>query len=344
VAAAGILFNTETGMVATLAMGVYLFLADSAEPPGRRARYAGYAALGAAACFAAFDLSGRAILGVWPLPAAALRTLAGEGFGRGYLGGRPFTASLELLLGVGIFLHAAMTVIGCALASRARALSANGPPAGGIATLILLWSAYFFNRPEEYYLGAVLFCYTFLLYQLRAAIVTPRPGRAMLRYAAAVFAAFVLVPYAVISNAAALREVRTRLEGTRDRTAREWSGVRLPAQEAGALADKTEYLRQAPPDTLYLTANALSMPQLSGKYPRLPFQDPFGETLLRADYGELLAKIRRSGAPLLLVDPPGSPFYSWPAHRALFARMRADLGLDYRLVGTAHGWEIWQPR
>jgi hypothetical protein len=151
------------------------------------------AGLGMAAIVLLLEVTGYRILGVWPLGGAAVRLLGTGSWGRGVFAGRPFTLTLELLLAVGISIHAASTLICCVLKNRVRPLSRDGCVVAAVAAMILVWMGYFLNRPQNYYCWTILFCYTFLLPQLGRTIVSGRRTPRVVRWSAAAFTAAVLL-------------------------------------------------------------------------------------------------------------------------------------------------------
>lgn len=374
VAGVALLFNLETGIA--LSCGLLIFQIARVGPapiatwPGRAAGFA----LGLAAVVLVVLLIYRVGLGAWSIP-NSLPELLGSifsfsaGFGGYTLSGEP--------LALVIFLHASYVVVYGALRWRFGALRFASAFRVAIATTLLVWFAYYANRPVFWNLWSFLFLYGFLLadsVDLRLLRWNGANVRRLRISAGVIVVALVIIPAGVKLNRDAAAEYRVeaaklvwalRLAAKCARlnlqpstsacfsgaveSAPMLSGIPLRDDLAALIKEKVDYL-QAQPDRnelVYFTVNSYFVPRLTGLYERrLGYRDAFAETLTNRQMDELVAKLLAVAPPRILFDAPDSLVFrdfSTEYHRRFYERLRGRLESEYRPTETEHGWLVLTP-
>jgi hypothetical protein len=294
------------------------------------------------AVLAVFAVAGYFWAGTWVATPASLRQTP---VGGGLIGGTPVGSNAPLWAALWMFVHASAVLAAAAMVRARRVVGPDGGVRVFIACLLVLWLAYFANRPANgWYLWTAMFLYTFLVPDLVAPLRKRglRPGRTVLvlRPVAAVLMCAFLTPVA--------REgVREAVEGTKQRLGPVsdgalWSGVWIRADAQQLLTEKLDGIRAHGNRVAYFGANTFTLPQASGLYVRVPVQDPYGETMLRSDYDRLLRALTELRPDVLLFEPEGSPFYYSPYHAAFFKRFTKDATAGYARVSSTRAWDVWQ--
>src|ERR1700694_919386 len=339
-----LLWNPETGVCLCLAYAVFLVLRGSGRPsplkwPAIAASFLG-GGLGAAVVFA---LAVRIGLGYWPDAAAIAGSfpLIGD-FSKGY-GGLQFKAVDALA--VLVFAHALYLAIrglmdwgaGSAPTSRESCRIA-------LATLVVVWAAYYFKAPDPWNLWSLLFVYGFLLDDLIPAagsgsVQIKEFGRSFRLMALAL----VILPAIAATNYAALRSAVLAARQADCPGANAVSGICLPAELAKAERDKGAALRETlgRQRVLYFTADSYLMPLLTGVNQPLPQRDPFSDSILISDFDRLVSAFGSLAPECALFDDPGSPLSGYDSHRKFYGRLRAAIASSYERRGMDRGWEIW---
>src|ERR1700694_3182666 len=337
IAAVALLFNLETGIA--LSCGILIFLIARVGPaplatwPGRAAGFA----LGLAAVVLLVMLIYRAGLGTWAIPNSLSEVLGSiSSFSAGYAG-YPLSGDPLALV---IFLHALYVIVYGALRWRFGALRFATAFRMAIATTLLVWFAYYVNRPFSWYLWSYLFLYGFLL----ADFVDLRLLRwnwadvQLLRISAGtIVLALILIPTATAENRVAMTNllanrvwdlkiaVKTTVNlvifnlqpSIRDcfprsigatESGRMLSGIPLPGDLEALIKEKANYL-QAQPDRhelVYFTVNSYFVPRLTGLYERrLGYRDAF-TPITNRQMDELVARLLALAPPRILFDAPDS--------------------------------------
>jgi GDSL-like Lipase/Acylhydrolase family len=340
VAGMALLLNVECGIAVTA--GVAAFLWQRREPDTGVIPLLVRAGLGALAALVVAVAVCRAVLGTWLRPrdlaamAETVRLVATSGFS-----GSPLTVDPLALL---MFGHA--VVVLCLVARS----GGHGPsPAfrAFVAAALVVWFAYYANRPMLWNLAAFHVLYAFLaidlLRALAASLVRGRVnGAAVL--AAAAFAG-VLVPAMCRSYSWAQPwRVAGWMEPLPQMETAVVSGVLLEKEWAEELASRAASLRRRSPErrALYFSSDSYLVSKLSGVLPPLPFLDTLNAAITRSRYDGLLSGIAEREVESLFFDPPGSRSDEESPFRGLFQMLRRDLAPDYRRVGVEGGWEVWR--
>jgi hypothetical protein len=336
------LVNSVGGLVTAIA-GVVMVAAREPLRVDRLGRALAYVAGAFVAVFALFAVAGSFWAGTWVVtPASTLRQTP---VGGGLIGGAPAESNAALWAALWMFVHASAVLAAAAVVRARRVVGPDGGVRVFIACLLVIWLAYFANRPANgWYLWSAMFLYTFLIPDL----VTPLRKRSRRRgltipiprlVAAALMCAF-LTPVA--------REgIREAVEGTTQRLGHVsggalWSGVWIRADAQQLLAEKLDGIRAHGNSVAYFGANTFTLPQASGLYVPVAVQDPYAETMLKNDYDRLLRTLAELRPDVLLFEPEGSPFYFSPNHAAFFKRFTKDATSGYARVSSTRAWDVWQ--
>ena len=339
IAGTAVLANLESGLA--LLGGFLAFVALRfrllERTAGLEARFrAGAAfAFGLVVSLLALCLAVRVLLGHWPDLGRLPEIVAVAAFvSRSGYSGMALPPDVYPLL---MTAHAAVVLLG-----TARARSAGFRPAfrALVATTLLLFLAYYANRPHPASVAPMQLLYGFLLVDLLRGLAA-RVARRRLSPAGALGAAALLVvaaPPTFDRLVIAAGQVREGLGGLgRAATA---SGVRLPPEWEGQARDRAAFLRSLGTRSVYLTADSYLTSKLAGP-PAPPFLDLAAESIGRAGYRRALERLFRASPERVYLDAPGTLAHDDSLFRPFYEEARRDLGRDYRRRGVRSGWEVW---
>jgi hypothetical protein len=334
-----ILLNPETG----IAVGAAYLTSILLEHEGRRNLLhlpgaVGRFLLGSVLTLALFAVGFRFAFGYLPVPDPNLSGTTFARFSAGYGG-------LSLYFGVAwilILSHSVYVVTRAFLALPD--LDERGRTRAAIAVTIIVWFAYFFNRPAAWDLWTFYFLYGFLVVDLfqpdslvRAALAL-KGGR--LSFGLAILMVFLSehshnAVWAVRGSIASLTAPH--------QPETELSGVLVTPAFATDVLEKALFVRdQASRGSIYyFTANAYFVPLLSGYYPHLPMADAYSESFTDADFERLVAWVLTKPPSELLFDDPDSRYAGPPQRRHFMSRLKARLSSVYTKKDKVAGWEVW---
>ncbi len=347
-----ILLNIETGIsitVGLLAFAWFRYKARNLKEYGALLKAAGLIALGIATAVSLFLIGSRLWLGYWPdvsyLPvmwqAAAFVASTGYSAMKGEF----------YPMAVVIFAHAAYALIGTAIIARDR-LGFKPAFRAAVAATLIVWFAYYINRPHPWNLVTFYFLYGFLLIDvIQTVLVNFRRGKpaAPNVLAAAATLAVVLVPQLISAYRTNCPRYTHGLEvarhGSAGKPSKLVSGVFLPADIANELEEKAAFIKEAskvgPP--IYFTASSFLIPKLSGVQPPVPFGDTFTEVITKTDYVRLVSLVVQRSPDYLYFDSPTNLLKreGWTEY---YNQLRSNLSTLYEKEIEAHGWEVWKCR
>jgi hypothetical protein len=247
-----------------------------------------------------------------------------------------------LMLGHAVFVlaHAAMSP---------RRDAPTGFRAAVAATLVV-WFAYYANRPDPWNLSSYYFLYGFLLVDLARLAATNLARR---RFAPRFLVPAALLVGIALPNLAAIAgkgadQVGSALSAALRRGdppgAALVSGVFVAARAAAETEARGAFLRaRQAEDPVYLTADSYLVPKVSGRFPPLPVADLCWESMTRSEYETALEAVRRAASGRVYLDAPGTS-----AHRTacglFYGQVRSDLAKNFAHEGDVSGWEIWVRR
>jgi len=358
--------NVETGVAITAGNLTYLFFRTEANKNDRWARttftLVSAWVLGAVVGLVGWLLCCRLLLGAFPDLAtvteqfAIVRLFSSTGYGSE----QPDQFHPLALV---IIAHSAFALIYSWLdrPRRERWLTALR---ASVAATILVWFAYYINRPSDKYLLDYHLLYGCLLADLLRLMAVARSPRLPLlsKAAAIVVVGLVVVPTTLFECRAQWaqyrRGIRLILSPPSPAVATEVAGAIVPAGErTDTLLRKAKFIRDHATNgpVVYLTADSYLIPKASGVWPALSVTDIFYESFTRRHYESALAEIRNAPVTEIYVDeersvrPPGdAPETMWDQYprysREFFRQVRRDLKSDFDLVDVREGWEVWSRR
>ncbi|HWW94183.1 MAG TPA: hypothetical protein VN375_12520 [Vicinamibacteria bacterium] len=341
---AALLFNPESGLAVTV--GSLAYLAFRYRLPGPGGGVAGIlfpaGALGSGLVAAVLA---RIALGYWVDAGRLLETWRTAFFAAsGGFDGRPLTSDPWPVL---IFAHAAFVLIHTALKRE------SGFTAGFrafLATTLLVWFAYYANRPHPWNLCSFYLLYGFLLIDSLRYVQLNLRRRRLDDVVVSTVAALLLIALPNLWQMAAKGawQVAAGIEavGRPGGGGRLVSGVYLPEPGATQLLEKAAFIRSRVGSGLpvYLTSDSYLVPKVAGVFPPLPAVDACWQTITRKDYDELLAGMTRPGHDVVYFDAPGTLAHDNTTCWEFYARVRLDLASQFERAGVEQGWEVWRRR
>ena len=337
-----LLINLETGIAITAGVLIYGLAGLEPRSPGTVLAAMLRFLAGGVLIGAGFVIAFRLLLGAWPVPEDAgqlVQTISLHALG-GFGGLGFYVAPVALW----ILLHSAYVAV------RGAVLWLRGPLAPAwrvrtaLATMILVWFAYYANRPHPLNLEHQLFLYSFLVYDLLAPLA--RLARAQRRRRpivglVALLAALVLIPAASDLQRHMGMHLRSFLADPGPSA--ELSGVHVAPAWAQELKAQAAYLvGDAARDAAYFSANPYLLSLLTGRTAALGIADPFDDAITPQEFDRLVERTQALAPAVLLFDAPGNVTAGPELQRHFYARFKARLTVAYHRAGEAQGWEIWQ--
>jgi hypothetical protein len=227
-----------------------------------------------------------------------------------------------------------------------------------VGMTLLVWFAYFANRPDPEYIGSYLLFYGLFLIDLgRYAGLVVRRRRAFFRPRAVVAAALLcfvgMVAWRVVEwswnpGEWAIKSVRSAvpLIGRGDAKPVDqpkMSKAYLPRDYAHSLRERADYLRAVAKGkrVVYFTLDSYLMPRISNVLPLQPYADPI-EALTRTSYDRLLNSVLKAPVEELYVDARNASELIW--YGGMYDLLRRDLSRRFDRERVEHGWEVWKRR
>jgi hypothetical protein len=221
------------------------------------------------------------------------------------------------------------------------------------AALLVVWFAYYANRPHPWNLSSYYLPYGLLLIDLlRFVELRVRRRRANGALVAALFLlALVILPNLVFQAGKGARQVsaalRAAIRGTTPTEGRLLSGVWLADPGAGELEERARFIREkalaeGPP--IYLTSDSYLVPKLSGVFSAMPVVDFCWQATTRRLYEGMLATVASSGRRVIYLDAPGTFTHSASPCAVFYDKVRGDLEARFERAGIESGWEVWRRR
>ena len=256
---------------------------------------------------------------------------------------------------VAMLAHAAFVLLHSAFRAGARGGRAAGPREAfraAVAALLVVWFAYYANRPHPWNLSSYYLPYGVLVVDLLR-WTTLRFRRRRFDgplAAAAALLLLIILPNLVFQAGKGARQVADAflpaLRGTPPGDGRLLSGVWLSVPPAGELATRARFIREkavaAPP--VYLTSDSYLVPKLSGVFPALPVVDSCWQATTRPLYEGVLAAIEASGREEVYLDAPGTIVHAASPCAVFYEKLRGDLARTFAPAGVSAGWEVWRRR
>ncbi len=331
-----ILLNLETGIAVGAAYATSILLEHESRQHLRLWGTIGRFLLGSILTLTLFAVGFWFAFGYLPVPGLSGTTFAR--FSAGYGG-------LSLYFGVAWILILSHSVY---LATRAFLtiphLDERDRTQAAIAVAIIVWFAYFFNRPAAWDLWTFFFLYGFLLVDLFQpdslvqAALSLRGGR--LSFGLAILMVL-LSEHAYGDFWAARRSVAALSAPHQPET--KLSGVLVTPAFATDVFEKAMFVKEQASrgSSYYFTTNVYFVPLLSNYYPHLPMADVYAESFTDSDFERMIAWILTEHPSQLLFDDPESRYAGGPERRHFMSRLKARLSSAYAKKDKTAGWEVW---
>jgi hypothetical protein len=359
-----VLANIESGIAATAGLVIYLYRRYA--PVGwneRRGllRMAGRFSAGFLLALIGFVILYRVGCGNWPyLPGLrqhfVYARLSATGFGS-----RPFRFELYpgasfALWPLTIFAHTTWAVL----------YTAQQRPGGfrpsfriAVGCMLLVWFAYFANRPDPEYLSSYLLPYGVLLIDLGRymGLALKRPRSffgiqailAVIVFCHAGFMASRVIEWSwnpsqwAVNSRGRWGVPLVRRGEIRPPNQPRISKAYLPKTYADSLQDRADYLRTVARGRrlVYFTVDSYLMPRVSSVLPLQQYPDPI-EAHIKPSYDRLLSSVLKSSVEEVYVDSRNSADLIW--YGRVFDLLRRDLARRFECQAVEHGWEIWRRR
>jgi hypothetical protein len=314
VAGAALLLNLESGTAMTVAIATFLYFRHGlAMGPRRIARSLGLVPpflVGLLAAVAGALVLGRIVTGDW-IPVARLPALFLNAvfLSSGGFSGFPFVLDPWPVL---VFGHAVYVLARAALDPRSAAVPRTSFRAA-VAAALVVWFAYYANRPHPWNLSSYYLLYGFLLVDLLRAAVA---GLGRRRASVPVVLALALLGGVALPNALAIakkggEQVGAALPPALRREpppgAREVSGVWVePSGGAAVLAKAATIAGRRGEAPVYFTSDSWLVPKAAGVFPAFPAVDACWESMTRTAYRRIVDAVLASPASRVYFDPPTS--------------------------------------
>jgi hypothetical protein len=359
-----VLTNVESGIAATLGLVAYLYRRFPLdEEDGRWSRLLGMAARFCAGFLAAligFVLLYRAGCGSWPHAAGLKQYFVYARLSSMGYGSRPFRIDLYPSAWVALWPLTVVTHTIWSVCYTAQQRPGGFRPSFRIAvgTSLLVWFAYFANRPEPGYIGSYLLPYGLLLIDLgRYLGLALRRPRACFGIQA-VLASLILCHSGIVASrvidwswnpsALAVKPLRWGIplvwKGSQSPAdPPRFSKAYLPESYSASLRERAGYLRRVACGRrlVYFTIDSYLMPRLSHVLPLQEFSDP-AQALTRSSYDRLLRSVVKAPVETVYIDSRRCADLIW--YGGMFDLLRKDLSRRFQCEGVEHGWEIWRRR
>ena len=227
-----------------------------------------------------------------------------------------------------------------------------------VGTMLLVWFAYFANRPEPGYLSSYLLLYGLFLIDLgRFLGLTFKRPRNFLGIRA-ILAVLVLCHAGLMASRViewswnpsqwTVKCYRwgVPLVGRGEITPSNRpriSKAYLPQTYADSLRDRAAYLRRVAQGRrlVYFTVDSYLMPRLSSVLPLQRYSDP-SEAFTKSSYDRLLNSVVKAPVNEVYVDARNAADLVW--YGKMFDLLRRDLSRRFECEGIEHGWEVWRRR
>ena len=345
-----LLYNTESGFCLCIGYGLFLLTRAMKLTVTGVLALAVWAAAGAMLLFLPVPVFYRITLGSWPPFRIEPLLPYIRRFGEGYAGLPLYFDPLALLIGI----HCVYLIASSVMKWRLRHLDSRESIKLAISANLLVWFAYFANRPHPWNLWTFQFLYAFLFadvldwHSLRS-LTRRNLTRIVLDWKVAAFA-FVVLPVVLSNNYFALRAaIHPEGQPVVPSTMRTISGISMPEASAKLLQEKADFLVRQDASTLFISRQSYSLSLLTQRFNPLRAQDVFSETITNADFEVLVADIRGLSPRVILFDAP-DPASRIPEYTTIigytrfFDRLKGRLAERYQHVAITDGWEVMELR
>jgi hypothetical protein len=361
VSAVAILCNLESGIAVTVGLMALVYLRYG--PGGAGPRSGRWPAIllrllgGFLAGFGGFAVFCRLFLGNWPDVDGFARYMQFVRLSVGGLGSFPYQGDLwtEVIIPTIVFTHTSAVLL---YTCMRRPYGFRSAYRAAVCSMLLVWFAYYANRPHAEYMRSYWLPYGFILIDTtRYALLAVRRPR---RYggperAAVAMILLVLVPIGYGRIIWDANPARWEFRGLR--LSVPIRKPRIPPGRANVLVSnaffnreyatdlrrRAEFLRRKQAESggrvIYFTVDSFLIPRFSAGLSWQEFADPI-EALDRGTYRRLLDAVVSAGHDEIYFEARNES--SLVFYGDAFRMLRRDLGVAYRLDHVESGWEVWK--
>ncbi len=217
------------------------------------------------------------------------------------------------------------------------------------ATTALVWSVYYFNRPNEWYFQPQFFFYAVLLIDVaRLAQSRAWTSKTFERRSIAIMCLiFVISPQMVLAFENALPSYRTMIRQwsrgkLSEKNAQMISGIYVHPKAAEELKEKAKILEEkySLGKVIYLTGSTVLIPKLTGLYLKTDFDDPFQELTYIKYTDDFVQQIKNSSVDKILIDTDDSYLAGDKFRSACWKYFEEKLSPDFEFSENNHGWKV----
>gem|GEM_PF-6182666 len=218
-----------------------------------------------------------------------------------------------------------------------------------VVTTGLVWSAYYFNRPHEWYFQLQFFFYGFLLIDTVKVLQCWRWRSPAFenRVVAFLVITCLIAPQAMIAWQTGWpyyeNILRQLLKGkTVQRNAVMISDIYVTSEAHHELTEKVQFLlaESKRKKVLYLTGSTVLIPKLSKLYLKTDFDDPFMELVSPERTIRFIDALKQSSIQVILIDSDKSYLSGDKYRQACWRYFEEHLAPEFRLSSTEKGWKI----
>jgi len=216
------------------------------------------------------------------------------------------------------------------------------------ATMALVWSAYYFNRPGEWYFQLQFYFYGILLIDVVRLAQLWRLQWIERRCIALLCLICLIVPQIVLSFQSAQPSFENMLKqwilgkvGRKD--AQLISGIFIEPKAALEIRDKAKFLRQESisKEIFYFTGCTVLMPKLTKLYLNARFDDPFMELPYTSDTDRFVNQLKCSPVEEVLIDADDSYLIGDKFRLACWKNIQQKLAPEFVFDGHRSYWKVY---
>jgi hypothetical protein len=340
------LANLETGIPCTAGALLFLWVRDfTSNGTSAAPRWKTYCwfLLAATITVLGWVVAIRASLGYWLFasPISILRSYVGliRIFLKSGVGGMPLTRDLWpfVMFGHALFVLSFLVI-------RGAPFSRWDPMRVYVSATFVIWFSYYANRPHPWNTSGFYMYYGFLLIDLLRTLVLLAPRRrfSWLTASAGIVLILGAIPEMVQIGAASNLWPSLRAKYPKSPMI---SGVYFPADFGRELAERARYIHDEDnKQPVYLTNDSFFIPAMSGVVSDLPFMDSANEVVDRANYEDLMSRLRDPSVSTIYVDAPQSEAMREGLLRRFYQFVSANLAPEFSTASLVHGWAVLRRR
>lgn len=218
------------------------------------------------------------------------------------------------------------------------------------ATMALVWSAYYFNRPAEWYFHLQFYFYGVLLIDIARLSQSSawKSDWFEKRTIAMLCLVCLIAPQLVLTFHSACPSYVSMLKQwksgkTCEKDAQLISGIFVEPKAATEIKDKASFLQQEyeTKKVFYFTGSTVLIPKLTKLYLNASFDDPFMELPYVEATDSLIDQLKSSAVQEILIDSDASHLIGDKFRSACWKNIQEKLPPEFVFSGESHNWKIF---